>query len=1240
MGSSRRLATPLLAALAAVVVVGCHGGEVPQLSGQASSTPSAEKSTDLVGTISSVPLTPPRGGSGPMLEQLSTEQTGISFVNQFDLDHPLRYLYNSGHGCGGIAIGDVDGDGLPDIYFLGGPGPNKLYRQIGDFRFEDITEQAGLDGVDTWSAGAAMVDIDGDGDLDIYACNYVAPNLLYINRGDGIFTEQAKAYGVDFVDASLMPAFCDYDRDGDLDFYLLTNRYEDPNGLPEPSPLQIKDGRPYLPPELETYYTIVIKGNRIIREALGRQDYLLRNNGDGTFTDVTRQAGMGGRRGDGLSATWWDFNRDGLPDLYVANDFNTPDYLFENNGDGTFTEVIEQHIPHTTWFSMGADVADINNDGLLDFYVADMSATTHFMEKTSMGAMNAEKLALVAGPPPQIMRNALYLNTGTDRFMEAACLAGLADSNWTWSIKFPDLDNDGRVDVFVTNGVARNTTHSDHSVPLPQLVHKHMFDFYVDLPPRTEQNLTLRNLGDLQFEDVSHEWGADHVGMSYAAAYADFDRDGDLDMVVANLGEEVSVYRNTSTTGHRVLVRLRGTVGDTQGIGATVRIHTAAGEQVRQLKTSSGFMGSDESLVHFGLGPHETIERMTIQWISSHVQTFENLEADRFYTITEPAGPAPQPKKPRRRRTLFARSKTLQSVTHRETPYDDFARQPLLPNKLSQLGPGMAWGDVDGDGDDDLYFGGAASRAGALYINEGKGKFVWSKGLLQPFRDDRASEDMAPLLFDADGDGDLDLYVTSGGVECEPGDEVLRDRLYLNNGKGIFRKAPAGSLPDLRDSGSVAAACDFDRDGDLDLFVGSRVIPGSYPLSPDSRLLRNEGGKFTDVTDQLAPSLKQTGLVTGAVWSDADGDGWLDLLVTHEWGPVKLYRNHEGRLVDETQPAGLADRLGWWNSIAARDLDADGDVDYVVTNFGLNTKYHASKEKPTVIYYGDFDQSGTMRLVESEFEDDTLYPIRGRSCSTRAMPFLADRFTSFHDFALADLQTIYTPERLADAHKFEVNTLESGLLINDGKGRFEFRPLPRLAQASPGFGVVLTDVDADGITDLYLAQNFYGPQPETGRMDGGLSLLLLGVGDGRFTPVWPSASGLVVPEDAKSLTTTDLNGDGWPDFVVGINDGDLITFQNRGSRGARPFTVRLEGPTGNPTAVGARVTVHLTDGPSQTAEVHAGSGYLSQSSAALVFGLGEKGQVQEIVVRWPNGQTSSTEPPVDARAITLGNPAL
>ena len=647
-----------------------------------------------------------------------------------------------------------------------------------------------------------------------------------------------------------------------------------------------------------------------------------------------------------------------------------------------------------------------------------------------------------------------------------------------------------------------------------------------------------------------------------------------------------------------------------------------------------GFLSSGESMAYFGLGQRETIDELTIRWPSGREQRFENLASNMEYTITEPAGPPPAPAVEQKVKPMFVKSDRLAGIVHKEKEYNDFERQPLLPNKLSQLGAATAWGDVDNDGDYDMYVCGSADEAGQILLNPGSSGEPWdvAGGVWYPFHLDAASEDMAALFLDVDSDGDQDLYVMSGGVECEANDERLRDRLYINQGDLDFVAFPEG-LPDNRDSGGALCAADYDRDGDLDLFVGGRVVPGEYPSTPASRLLENQGGKFVDVTTAVAPGLSETGLVTGAIWSDADNDGDVDLLVTHEWGPVKFWRNDHGQLSDRTDEAQLATRRGWYNSIAARDVDNDGDIDYVVTNFGLNTKYHPSDEKPDVIYYGHVDDTGKARIIEAKYQDGRLVPVRGKACSTRAIPGLADKFKSYHDFALADLAEIYTQECLQDALRCEVNSLESGVLLNDGQAVFTFLPLPRLAQISPGFGVSLTEVDGDGFADLYIVQNFFGPQAETGRFDGGLSQLLTGNGDGTFTLVGPDESGLIVPGDAMGLVTADLNDDGWPDFVVSINDGELVAFENRAGGDNRVINVALRGKPGNLSAVGARVTLTLSDGSRRSAEVVAGDGYLSQSPTELTFGLGAALTVRSVAVQWPDGTESAHD--VDRQEAVL-----
>jgi hypothetical protein len=1182
--------------------------------------------------ISAEPLqTRTDGDAKTLFQPLYESATGIDFVNPIDQSHPQKYLYASAVACGGVAIGDVDSDGWPDLFFTSGPKKNRLFRQTAPLKFADVTEAAHVDSGEAWSAGAAMVDIDNDGDLDIYICNFDTPNHLFINNGDGTFEEMAKQYGVDFVGAGHTPTFCDFDRDGDLDFYLMTNFYYDPRGKSNKPITGMLNGRPSVMPGFEKYFDItkIRKGAQpgtlaIDHDAVGQPDRLVRNNGDGTFTEVSKQAGIKGK-GKGNSATWWDYNEDGWPDLYVGNDFQDPDRLYRNNGDGTFTNTIEEMVPHTTWYSMGADFADLNGDGALDFAIADMSGTNHFKQKTAMGAMSDSAEFLNTAVPRQYMRNAVYVNSRGGRFIEAAYLSGLANSDWTWTVRLADFDNDGRSDVFFSNGMSRDLNESDNPEMAVLNLGETEWDKHIraKTPELRQQNMAFRNAGELNFEDVSESWGLDHVGMSFASATADLDRDGDLDLVVCNLEEPVSVYQNNSADGNRVMVRLKGRQ-NSWGIGAKVTVQTKDSTQVGMLTPVRGYMASHEPIVHFGLGSQTKIEKLTVHWPSGHQQSFENIDANQRLTIVEPEGKAdPQsaltPTIPVAE-AVFQPSKILADVRHREVPYNDYVRQPLLPNRHSQLGPGIAWGDIDNDGDDDFWLGGARTFTGQIHRNDGDGKFTQLD--FNAAQADKESEDMGGLWLDVDADGDLDLYVVSGGVECDRDTEVLRDRIYLNSGNGQFAKADDDVLPDNFDSGSSVAAADYDRDGDLDLFVGGRIIPGEYPLTPNSRLLQNEEGRFTNA-DQNDAELTEIGLVTGAVWSDVDNDGWVDLLVAQEWGPIKYFRNNEGQLVDQTAKAGLADVLGWWNGITAIDVDNDGDMDFAATNFGLNTKYHASAEKPTLLYYGDFESKGRKNIIEAEFEDETLFPVRGRSCSSRAMPHLVKKFDSYSSFALADLTEIYQPKCLNESKRCEANTLESGVFINDG-GKFTFKPFPRLAQVAPGFGIVAGDFNGDSDADLYIVQNFYSPQAETGHMAGGVSVLLTGNGDGTFAAMPPRQSGLYIGGDAKSLATVDLNGDGRLDFVAGVNDDDLVTFQ-RSQRAEKVLCVQLQGKSGNTLAAGARIKVKFDDGTHRTVDVTSGSGYLSQSSALVNLSVPAGVKTGNIEVRWPDGTSKKID---------------
>jgi hypothetical protein len=1165
------------------------------------------------------PLSGPRGAT--MFAAVSPEASGVRTENRYADPAMWGKLYHEfeiGPIGTGVAIADYDGDGRPDIFVVSKTESCRLFRNLGGWRFEDVTVRAGVGDTGAaaaiWKQGATFADVNNDGRPDLYLCRFGAPNLLYLNQGDGTFREGARAAGLDVSDASLMATFCDYDRDGWLDVYVQTNLL---NNSTSPA---------------------------------GQPDTLFRNDGDGTFTDVTAAAGLhADTRTQGNSAMWWDYDNDGWPDLYVANDFAVPDFLYRNRGDGTFTDVIDSVVPHTTYSSMSSDIGDVDGDGLIDLAVTDMAATTHEKDQRGMADTRSRTRDPADGATavPNYLRNTLFLNTGTGRCAEAAFLAGIAATDWTWSTRFEDFDNDGRLDLHVTNGMHREVHNLD--ILLRMMTAESAADrvkFVRGTPVFQERNLAYRNAGELRFEEVGAAWGLDQLGVSFGAAFGDLDGDGDLDIVYTNYEAGATVLRNDSDTGQRLVVELRGTISNRFGAGAHVTVETDSGRQVRQLVLARGYMSSSEPMLHFGLGAATTVRRLTVRWPSGHEQVFSDLAAGQRYMITEPAGPAPAaartPQHPAPGQFTEVGAAAGLALDSYDEPVDEIAQQRLLPVRHNRRGPGLAVGDIDGRPGDDVVLAGTARDLPRVLVQTAPAKF--SAAAPSPFVRDPVVTDGPVLLVDADGDGRQDLLQTKGGSSMPDGSAEYQPRLYLGDGHGVFQPAPAGALPALPISVGAAAAADFDRDGRLDLFLGGRVAPVRYPLAPQSALLANRGpraGAFADVTDALAPALRRVGMVTAALWCDVDLDDWPDLVLATEWGAVRCFRNDRGqRFEDWSGRLGFeAAGTGWWTSLAAADFNGDGRQDFAAGNVGLNTQYHASPGEPAVLLLGDFRGNGTPLLVEAHHENGRLLPWRTRRHLGAAVPSILKRFPTNNAYAAATLEEILGADKVQAAERWIATELQSGIFLSQPDGTYRFTPGPRLAQIAPWQGTVAADFDGDGHADIAVVHNSYAPNPVTGRFDGGLGQVLRGDGRGGFAPLPWSASGLVVPGDAKALAVLDLDDDGWPDLLASRNGSTTLAFRNGGVPGRRMLRVSLEGPAGNPAGVGARVTVTLADGSRRVYEIAAGSGLASQSAASVFVGYEDGRPPRAVEVRWPGGATTQHEVASGAARLSLQAPA-
>src|SRR5213082_902324 len=1130
-------------------------------------------------SAASTPAPPP--ADGHLFTLLPPSYTGVRFENRLTDTHDLNvFTYRNYYNGGGVALGDLTGDGLPEIVLTSNLGGTRLYLNEGKFRFRDVTAEAGLHSRG-WTTGVTLADVNGDGLLDIYVCHAgldakLRANELYINQGldaHGVptFVEQAAAYGVADSGYSTQAVFFDYDRDGDLDLFVINN-----------SP------RPVVSFEL--------KNTRNVRDALGG-DRLYRNDG-GHFVDVSAAAGIyGSEIGLGLGVGVSDLNRDGWPDIYVAIDFFERDYLYINKGDGTFAERLEQEMPYISMSSMGLDIADVNNDGWPDVYVADMLPDDERRLKTTTSFENWHRLQdeVHNGFHYQFTRNMLHLNNGDGMFSDIGQMAGVARTDWSWSPLIADFDLEGYKDIYVTNGLAKDVTSQDYIAflgnrqTMVEATRGARVDFQrlVDAMTSTKlPNYAFRNRGDSTFANASAAWGLDAPGFSNGAAYGDLDGDGAVDLVVNNVNQEAFVYRNnarTLTPNHYLQVRLEGAGANRFAIGAKVTLWSGGQQFFQEEEPTRGFQSSVDYVLTFGVGRRDTLDSVKVEWpdregrvtVLNHVATNQRVtlrqcDAERpalGASLRQPSGHPPSRGPQRGPLLTDVTDAVALPFAHHENDFVDFDREPLIPKLLSTEGPMLVVADVNGDGLDDMFIGGAKGQAGKLLIQRSDGRFVSTNEKL--FEADAVSEDVGALFFDADGDGHPDLYVVSGGSEFSPGSPALQDRLYLNDGRGTFRKA-VGSLPPEDVSGSRAAAADYDGDGDLDLFVGGRVVPWRYGVDPPSMLLQNDGhGHFTNVTKRLAPELERVGMVTDAVWRDVDGDGRLDLVVVGEWMPITVFHNAGGgKLVRMTTP-GLEKSEGWWNRIVAGDFTGHGRVDFIVGNLGLNTRFQASATEPVTMYVKDFDGNGVSDQIVSVYNHGTSYPIATRDEMIAALPSLKARYPRYADYAGQTVSDIFSPAELAGATFKQAHTFATTLVRNNGDGSFTLVPLARAAQLAPVYGILAGAVDGDGKTDLLLAGNFDGVQPDIGRMSAGYGLALSGDGAGGFTPARAARSGFVVPGQARDIQRVRTRrGDLY--VVTRNNDRPLMFRASGGKRALAALGPDDDDPVGTPHAVDGR----------------------------------------------------------------------
>lgn len=1083
-----------------------------------------------------------------LFEVLSSTQSGVSFQNKLvetTASNYYKYMYT--YIGGGVAAGDFNKDGLDDLFFVSNQFENKLYLNKDNLEFEDITVDAGIEKRKGFDVGVALADVNADGYLDIYITrggwiesDHAFANMLYINNGEaglknGIptFTESASKYGIADENRAIASTFFDYDQDGDLDLYI-SNSPDFDNPAAEVVDLK---NVPYDPK------TKTLKGS----------DKLYQNNGNQYFTDVSIESGILPEIGFGLNPQVGDLNNDGWLDIYVCNDFRIPDFAYINNQNGTFTDQRAQLLKHMSFNSMGSDIADVNNDGFPDLYTLDMNPEDYIRSKTTMGMTPQSRFEEMVAKDYhyQYMHNMLQVNNGNGSFREVSNMAGVANTDWSWSSLLADFDLDGFNDIFVTNGVFRDVIDRDANNRILETLRANGrkptdedFLAYAEMLPQQKlNNYFFKNRGDLTFEDQSDFWVDNEASFSNGATYADLDNDGDLEIVVNNINQEATILKNRAVEnglGHYLQVQLIGPKENPGGIGTVVKLHMEDQSILyRQLIRSRGYLSSVSGKLHFGLDPSNSVHKLEVIWPNGNRQVLNAPTTNQTINLDYSNAVVASNANTTERDTILFQELPFE-YAHEDPSFNDYSKQILLPHKFSQLGPAVAVADVNRDGMEDVFLGGGHGQAGQILLGQSDGSF--NPLGLPALERDRQKEDVAASFFDLENDGDLDLYVVSGSYEFNEGSKLLQDRIYVNDGQGYFTLSK-GSLPAVATTSSVVRPADYNQDGAVDLFVGGRVLSGKYPFPPLSYLLVNQNEIFALATAAKAPDLERAGMITDATWVDFDGDQDLDLLVTGEWMGIEVFINNDGTLTKSDQYPVLQHTKGWWNKLLVVDVDGDQDLDIIAGNVGLNTKFHPTAEHPFHIYTDDFDYNGTVDVFLAKYYNDKEVPVRGKTCSAQQLPHLASKIPTYNDFANRDIKGILGPG-IESALHYEVNEFRSGIFINGGDNQYAFQPFEHAVQQSVINSIIYQDLDADNIPDLLLAGNNHMPEIETTRYDSGIGIFLKGQGKGNFEAISNLESGFFANKDVRNLQM--INGRNHRFVLVINNDSSHQLFKVNG----------------------------------------------------------------------------------------------